>query len=141
MKQVSELLTETFNTNKSLQVLLATNWKSILGPISQNMRFEIVKGDKLIVGVYEIHWMQELYCFSNIILKKINDFIGKQEFKEIQFKLIEKKTNYSKYHKKPLKKNDEFYINLTELQKKVLNEIVDLEFKQALIEYLSRCLR
>ena len=49
---------------------LIKQWPAIIGSLHEHVRLERVEKDVLILGVYDVHWMHELYALSNTIDRK-----------------------------------------------------------------------
>lgn len=65
---------------------LMQDWPTIVGELHTKMRLERIGQDAtLIVGVYDIHWMQELHMLSPLIMQTINDKLGSACIKKIRF--------------------------------------------------------
>ncbi|MBA3751359.1 DUF721 domain-containing protein [Candidatus Dependentiae bacterium] len=117
---------------------LLKNWNEIVGSLKTRIRLEKVTGDMIIIGVYESHWMQELYLLSSVLIDSVNDFLGKPYIKQIRFKLVEERTSprFNTYEKKKFVQRE---ITLTNEQKKALEKITDFQLKNALIEFWGKC--
>ncbi|OGB97592.1 hypothetical protein A3F06_03610 [candidate division TM6 bacterium RIFCSPHIGHO2_12_FULL_36_22] len=120
------------------QLFLIKNWKNIIGNLSQHVRLEKIYDSTIILGVYDTHWMQELYMFSNILLDKINDALEEPKVTHIRFKKVnrpvEQKTSIT-YTKPSASKP----IQLSEKEQKALAALSDPELVQALKRFLVRC--
>ncbi len=117
---------------------LLKNWNEIIGSLKTRIRLEKVTGDMIIIGVYESHWMQELYLLSSVLIDSVNDFLGKPYIKQIRFKLVEERTvpRFNTYEKKKFVQRE---ITLTTEQKKALEKITDFQLQNALVEFWGKC--
>lgn len=70
------------------RVKLLQEWPLIVGDLHRRMRIEQITDSLLILGVYDVHWMHELFHMSRLILHKLNHHLGKPHIKKIQFKLV-----------------------------------------------------
>ncbi len=68
-------------------------WEDVIGPEMAQMARPLKRQkNTLIIGVEDSIIMQELYFYSEEILKRIEDFLGWQPFDKIKYKLLEDKT-------------------------------------------------
>jgi hypothetical protein len=118
---------------------LLKNWHQIIGSLATRVRLEKVTQDMVIVGVYESHWMQELYLLTPVMIDSINDFLGKPYIKQIRLKLVEDKEAPTRY--KPRKKKDWVVpqVDLTTTQKGALDKITDPQLRDALVGFWMKC--
>lgn len=73
--------------NFTAKLILFKNWKKIVGTLNTHICLEKVEGNIAIIGVYEAHWMQELYLMSNLLLKLINSNFDSKRITAIKFRL------------------------------------------------------
>ncbi|GAB6161329.1 hypothetical protein JCM12298_04880 [Desulfothermus naphthae] len=97
MKHPSNIIEEIINKKggreKFALIRLWKNWEEVLGKnLSQLARPIGTKGKTVIIGVEDSILMQELSFYSPEILKRINQFLGKELFDKIIYKLLEDKT-------------------------------------------------
>ena len=121
------------------RMVLARQWDQVIGSLKTRIRLEKIYNDTLVIGVYEYHWMQELYLLSPELCQKINQFLKEDRIARIRFKLVEKKKRTPRAAKpkpliRPLK------IVLTGPQKRALGSIEDVHLKESLIDFWGRCL-
>ncbi len=118
---------------------LARQWDQVVGSLKTRIRLEKIYNDTLVIGVYEYHWMQELYLLSPELRQKVNHFLQEDRITHIRFKLVEeKKRAPSKPPPAPLVRPEK--IVLTSSQKKALKCIEDNHLKESLIDFWGRCL-
>jgi hypothetical protein len=79
-----------FDNIQDWRLVLLKDWAAIVGPLHTQMRLERVNGDTLIIGVYDVYWMQELYLLSRTIINTINTALGAQYVRHVRFKLVER---------------------------------------------------
>jgi hypothetical protein len=120
------------------QMKLTRQWNEAVGPLNTRIRLEKIYEDTLVVGVYEQHWMQELYLLSPLLKDSINKFLGEQCIEHLRFVLVEDKQKTPRKPKPKLLVRPKT-IMLSSGQKKVLSEINDEEFRNMLIDYWGRC--
>ena len=90
------------------------------------------------VGVYEYHWMQELYLLSPLLQESINKFLGQQRINHLRFILVEDKKRTPRKPKPKLLVRPETVLLSTQ-QHRALLAIEDEDFRKTLIEYWGRC--
>ncbi len=73
------------------RVGLARDWHLIVGTLATRTCLEKIYDDTVIIGVYESHWMQELYLLSSDIKDSINSTLKVSRINHIRFKLVEEK--------------------------------------------------
>ena len=126
--------------SENWKVKLLSEWNTITGNLADKMRLEKIDDQTLIIGVYQSSWMQELYLLSNVLKKTINDHLGYNHVKHLRFKYAAKKKSAKQSvikvtsESKPIKP-----ITLSQHEQEALGSIKDLELKQALHGFLSRC--
>lgn len=136
-KHVKELLPSILPKPESWKLRLLQEWDSIVGDLKIQVRLEKIQKDTLILGVSNNSWMQELYCLSDVLIKKINAKLDQPHVKKLRFKCSSIKKNHTITITKteiPFRE-----IPLTFSQKKALEKIEDLHLQQALKNFLMRC--
>lgn len=132
--------------DKSIKTILSSdwrfnlleNWHEIVGPLNTHTRIERIEKDSLIIGVYDAHWMQELYILSKDLLKKINNILGENKIKRISFKLVQKRSNLKfNLNKKQFTQNN-LQNSLTENENKALSKISDPQLQEAMKSFLLK---
>lgn len=118
---------------------LVKNWQSLAGPLHTRVRVEKVDENMLILGVYDLHWMQELYLLSRTIANQLNQALGGTYIHHIKFKLVsgtdrDKKPDKAASVAPPCKKA---YV-LSQAESDALEAIKDNELREALRAFLSR---
>lgn len=135
---IKEIVPTLFKHKQEWHTLLLSNWDEIVGSLKTRVRLEKIHDDALIIGVYETHWMQELYLLSHLLIDTINQFLGEPRIKKLHFKLVEERKLVTKKSIVSVlpKKSD---VKLTHVQAKALDAIGDVQLKEALIQFWSRC--
>ena len=138
-KPIKSLLSPTIKSSNSWKTQLLAQWPDIVGNLHSKMNLEKVYNDTLVIGVYDAGWLQELYMLSNVIIKIVNDHLKETRIKKIRFKHtvytpVKQKTKTKKSESIPRKK-----IPLNSQEKKTLSRIKDVETRNALHLFLSRC--
>lgn len=142
MKPIKDLIPHLSitGTNKSKQwkFTIMQEWKTIIGKLYSKVSIYKIYNNSIVLGVYDLNWMQELYMLSEVIKQKINAKLEQPYIETIRFKYITKKTK---------KKNDNKSSNsekikehmLTNKEEAALKKINDPELSQALAELLNKC--
>jgi hypothetical protein len=122
------------------ELYLTKHWKEIIGNLSQHVRLEKTYETTVVLGVYDTHWMHELYLFSNILLDKINAALEEPTVTHLRFKKVnrpvvrKKSSSQYKAYQAPA-------IELTTKEEKALSEVSDPELTDVLKNFLIRCHR
>lgn len=117
---------------------LLQEWPQIAGHLSTRMRLEQVHDDAAIIGVYDVHWMHELFHMSRLITHKINQHLGEPRIKSLRFVLIGHKKS------KRLKKRDECsgehvqHKKLPSRLSQIAGTVRDEELRHTLIHFFQR---
>ena len=135
---LSSLMHAALPKQNSWQLILIKNWKEIIGTLSQHVRLEKIYDSTIVLGVYDTHWMHELYMFSNILLDKINDALEEPKVTHIRLR---------KVNRPPLKKKKPAIskpsaakpIELSTKEQKALASIEDEDLTRVLKTFLVRC--
>ncbi len=141
---LKDLVPLVIDVKSDWRSVLLKNWNTIVRSLATRVRLEKVTHDMIIVGVYESHWMHELYLLSPVLIDSVNDFLGKPYIKQVRFKLVEEKTlpsHYKAREKQPHLKNGfmEREVTLTTNQKGALEKIADPQLRDALIGFWRKC--
>lgn len=139
------LLKELLNTvldeaSRDWRLYVLRHWKDLIGDLHTRMCLEKIQESTLVVGVYDSHWMQELYLLSPLIIRTINKSLEQPYVKRIQFKLARQRTPINK--KKIVAQQlsyDKTLPPLTGAQQEALGRITDKELQQVLTSFLGRC--
>lgn len=135
---LKEAIDKVLEPENDWKLNLLKNWNVIVGSLKTRTRLEKINDDMLLIGVYEGHWMQELFLLSRVIINSINNFLGQKRIKTIKFKLVEEKKKIKtviKLSEIKLKK-----VNLNYEQKKALENIPDEQLRAHMHSFLIRCL-
>jgi hypothetical protein len=117
---------------------LVKEWPTMVGDLHTRMRFEKISHDVLVIGVYDIHWMHELYMMSPMILQAINEKLGGNFVAKIRFSVVNKTDRF----RKVFDGASESYIfekPLAERQQKILSTVKDQQLQDALSKLWQRC--
>jgi hypothetical protein len=118
------------------RVRIITDWPQIVGTLQERARVEKVYEDTLVLGVYDSCWMQELYLLSNMIMHKVNQYLGAKYVLKIRLKYVQKQT-----FKHLAVVTDQVTVceQLTAKEKRSLQKVADPELQVALQNFLIRC--
>ena len=144
-KAIKSLLSEYFSHQKQhdWKIKLLQDWPIIMGNLADHVKIYKIYQNAITLHVKNSSWMQEMHCLSNVILDKINGYLGNKQLTTLYFKVI----NFEQeMHLKTQQKNSSASEHvalkpLTSRQKKALHEIHDKELSLALEGFLQRCLR
>lgn len=135
---VKDIIPQLIEQHADWRNVLFANWHSIMGNLQTKVRLEKIYGNTVIIGVYESHWMQELYLLSSVLIDSINSFLGEPRITHVRFTLVEEKKRAVAFKKVVKIKKAEAVI-LSLVQEKALSSIEDEQLKEALIEFWGRC--
>ena len=131
---IPQLLEEKVDWHRAL----LQNWQSIVGTLKTRIRIEKIYDNTLIIGVYESHWMQELYLLSSVLIDSVNTFLGEPRIAHLRFKLVEEKKR-TPFLKKSVKTRKQTALRLSVAQEKALASLKDEQLKKALRDFWGRC--
>lgn len=120
------------------QLKIISDWPLIVGNICEQARVEKVCGDSLLLGVYDTCWMQQLHLLSNMIIRKINHYLGEDHIKQIRLKYVQK---HQFRNNKPHTEAPPAFYQLSSVEKRALGAIQDPELRKSMQNFLSRCHR
>lgn len=138
---VKSILEQVLALQDDWRFTLLSNWPKVIGPLHEQMRVERITGDVVIMGVYDAHWMQELFLLSRTLMRTINTYLGKQYVQKIQFKLVEKKQAFQHITKEKSQILQKPARGLTRAEEEALHAIRDAELKLVLKSFLESVLR
>lgn len=69
------------------QTTLLHEWKTIVGDLHQHMCLKKITGSTAIIGVYDSHWLHELYMLGPTIIETMNTHLGAQHITQVRFVL------------------------------------------------------
>lgn len=118
---------------------LIKEWTSMVGSLHVRMRLERVVHDTIIIGVYEVHWMQELYMVSDMIRSALNDKLGGEYIAKVRFVIADARSITTK--KQPVVACHQSIVEkpLQNAQKALLKKIEDKKLQEALSQLWYRC--
>lgn len=139
---IKTIIDAYFSNQENWKISLLKNWETIIGNLKSRVRLEKVYDDTVILGVYDGHWMQELYLLSNVLLKTINQSLDQPRIKKIRFKLVDtKKTQIKDFTKKYVQSDIQTSIIVTGNELKTLDNVDDPHLRSVLYDFLMRCTR
>ncbi len=123
------------------RLTLLQNWDTIVGSLKNRVRLEKIDRDIVVLGVYESHWMQELFLLSRVFLQSINNRLDKPRITSVRFKLVEKKeyplTSKRTFVSVQKRSTQPIVLNLQ--QKQAIAAIADEQLGSMLVSFLARC--
>ncbi len=120
------------------QMQLLSNWPHIVGTLHEQMRIEKIQQDCLVIGVYDPHWMQELFMLAPTILEAIKKNLKETPINTLRFVCVQKKENTAraKTTEVPQKKEEK---QLSPHHEQVLTRVQSDELKSALRTFFANC--
>lgn len=137
---VKHILNDLFNVEADWRLQLFSAWPTIVGSLQTRIRLEKIQDDTVIVGVYESHWMQELFLLSRVLVASINKHLKEPYIKHIRFKLIEDQRLHAKKLITTQEKKELMVTTLAKNEYEALKNIDDIQLRTALQDYYLRCL-
>ena len=147
-QQIKNILEKIIPYDQKWKIKLLQNWNTIIGHMKDKVIIEQIKNNTLLLGVSHPAWAQELHLLSPLLKKKINNFLKKNQIKEIRFRVKSPKTkNKTNLHEQRIKavQNNSLQNNsptiyaLSNKEKKTLTSIKDKEFQTSIKTFLIRC--
>jgi len=144
--RLTDVLMDCLAQQDSWHVYLLRHWNDIMGELHTQVCLERISGETLILGVHDVHWMQELFCLAQELITHINNRLGHNYVKNVRFVLSSSRHNPQKINKRaaqqrsvtiatPTTVNEK---KLTERQHKALGEITDPQLKDLLRQLMVR---
>lgn len=144
-KAIKSILSEYFSNQKEhdWKIKLLQDWPSIMGNLADHVKIYKIYQNAITLHVKNSSWMQEMHCLSNVILDKINGYLGKKQLIAVYFKVItfEETMRRNQLEKVDLQPKEIANKPLSLRHQKALLIIEDKELSQALESFLQRCLR
>lgn len=132
MYELKDLISGYMDSVDDWKKRLLRDWPVIVGALNTRMRVEKIVNDLLVIGVYDQHWMHELFHMSRMIVNTINTKLGKPYVKQVRFVLVARMT------RKEIKRTDHMAEekrqerSLTAQEQHVLTQVKDLELRELL---------
>jgi hypothetical protein len=136
---IKTLLSSFIKTEHAWHHTLLTQWTTLLGSLSERLCLEKIQQNTLVLGVYDTHWMQELYLLSPMIIKTINDQLGYPHVQALRFKAVSPKKNNTPTYIPTLKPRKKKIVPLTSMHRVALEKIEDPELRSMVQEFWFRC--
>jgi len=123
------------------QMYLIQNWRTIVGNLHTRICLEKIQEDTIVVGVYDSHWMQELFLLNSMLLTMMNAHFDKPYIKQIRLKLAKQNPENLKKKKKltAAPAQPPLVINVTEEHRIALAQVKDSELQKILQDFLGYC--
>jgi Dna[CI] antecedent, DciA len=120
-------------------VKLMRSWPDMVGDLHTKMALEKIEGSILKIGVYDSHWMHELFMLSPTIVRTINSKLGGNLVSALRFGLREKRQRKERAPKASLMHQKKILLSSQQLH--ILEAVTDSELRVLLKNYLIRCLQ
>ncbi len=144
-KAIKSLLSEYFSHQKEhdWKVKLLQDWPCIMGNLADHVKIHKIYQNAITLHVKNASWMQEMHCLSNVILDKINSYLGSKKLIAVYFKVIsfDQIMKHTQAEKIAMQAKEVENKPLSLRHKKALHKIQDKELSQALEGFLQRCLK
>lgn len=134
---LKSLLTSFLTSDNDWRKMLLQQWPDIIGQLHDKIRLEKIYDDHIVIGVYDHHWMHELYHMSRLILHTINQRLDRPRVKRIRFVLVSLKTKKVSQENKQETHVATRSTKLTIHQQKALNVIADPELRRVLVMFVK----
>ena len=139
MNHIKVLLENYLKPADEWKLSLIQQWPHIVGELHSRMRIQRVNNDHVIIGVYDIHWMHELFHMTRFITEKINNSLGGSYIKTIRFVLVKKNERVQKNNEKNIAEKPFLpTINLTDREQNALTLIHDNELRGSLLAMITK---
>lgn len=143
-KAIKSLLSQYFSEQKQhdWKIKLLQDWPIIMGNLADHVKIYKIYQNAITLHVKNSSWMQEMHCLSNVILDKINGYLGNKQLTAIYFKVIniELLVQQNQLTVTKNKPQEIEHKPLNSRQKKALEHIKDKELCLALEGFLKKCL-
>lgn len=139
MLPIQSCIDTFFSRQQQWQIRLAREWKSVVGDLHQRMCLEKIFQNTLVVGVYDAHWMQELYLLAPLLIQTINKRLGQEYVQHIRFKLVVPRDNHGAQKLAKPSAIRQARSQLLPKHQEALEKIVDVELRQYLYNYFQQC--
>jgi hypothetical protein len=122
------------------QIYLIQNWRTIVGNLHTRICLEKIQGDTLVIGVYDVHWMQELFLLNSMLLEMINAHFDAPYIKQVRLRLAKKGPEQAKQVKKTIACAEQLPpALLTQQHREALAQVKDQELQTVLQDFLRHC--
>jgi hypothetical protein len=122
---------------------LLANWSNIIGDLGDKVRIEKISSNFIVLGVCHPAWAQELYLFSDVLKKKINNVLKEDRIKYIRFKTVALEKSCKTCKMKTKQESTDVDVNravrLSEKQQTCLKQIKNEALRKLLVQYYGRC--
>jgi hypothetical protein len=137
---LKSLLNSVMSTEDDWRLRLVRQWPLIVGDLHGKMRLEKVAHDTVIIGVYDSHWMQELFMLSRVIIKTINEKLGANYVAKLRFILASaKEIRKKKQSDAPINQKKRSAATMSPAQRKALSSVKDDQLQTILQQFFERC--
>lgn len=118
-------------------IYLKQNWRTIIGDLHTRVCLEDIKGSTLVLGVYDVHWMHELYLLSSVLIDTVNSQLEKPYIKQLRLMLVVKRPELKKVEPVVRKKRVAPRRVLTDRHTRALAEVKDVQLQRILQQLLQ----
>lgn len=136
---LKSVLDSVLQSEDDWRLRLMDQWTAIVGDLHTRMRLECIKHDTLIIGVYDSHWMHELFMLSRVIIKTINTKLGGEYIAKLRFVLAKTVEKVKRKSTQQSQETPECMKTMSAQQRYALKEIKDDQLQDALQKLFYRC--
>ena len=136
---LQNLVAQFLTTDDDWRKKLMRDWSTIVGGLHTKMRLEKIVHDTVVIGVYESHWMQELYMISSAIMQTMNEKLGGPYVAKLRFVVADAKKQVKKKHAVEQENVQAQKKPLSPRQQKALEKIEDAQLRESLKKLWQRC--
>ena len=140
-RSLHSLLENVLPSSDDWKFFILTNWRSLVGPLHTKMTLEKIEGETITFGVEDACWMQELYHFSPLFLKAINQKLDQPRLKQVRFKQAKRAQKKKRVTPQENSSPHKTTRSLSPSENKALTKIKNEELKTALQSFLVRCMK
>jgi len=124
---------------KAWQAYLIQNWATIMGSLHSRVRLEKIQGDTVVMGVYDSHWMHELFMLTPTLIATINRHLDEPHVRQVRLQLVRKKIQGLSGPAPKKRVAPRRAPVTTPRHERALKEVVDPQLKEILRRFLQQC--
>ncbi len=134
---LKDLLGSTLPAQCDWQSRLAREWATALGDLHTRMRLERIQGTTVIIGVFDSHWIHELFMLSPLIIQTINTHLGKIYITHVRFIVANQRKKSTPKEKVPCQSHNRK--TMSSRQELILRSVKDVQLQEILEKVFYHC--
>lgn len=138
LNTLKELVNYVFPVQSDWRLLLVRLWPELVGDLHERMRLERIKGDVVIVGVFDACWIHELFMLSPTLITLINERLGGMYVRKLHFILTDRRVLLSRQKKIEIAGHKKTGISMGSRHQQVLRTIKDEQLQKILETFFYR---